>query len=33
MVHNFFWMGAAIDRGREIIDEIAADLRGTLIAY
>jgi acetyl esterase len=30
MIHNFFWMGAAIDRGREIIDEIAADLRKRL---
>jgi len=30
MVHNFVWMGAAIDRGREIIDEIAVDLRAVL---
>lgn len=32
MLHNFFWMGAAIDRGREIIDEIGADLRAVLHA-
>lgn len=32
MVHNFFWMGAAIDRGRELIDEIGADLRSVLHA-
>jgi acetyl esterase len=30
MVHNFFWMGAAIDRGREIIDQVGADLRAVL---
>lgn len=33
MIHNFHWMGGAIDRGREIIDEVAADLRETLVAY
>jgi acetyl esterase len=30
MIHNFVWMGAAIDRGRETIDEIAVDLRRVL---
>jgi acetyl esterase len=27
MIHNFVWMGGAIDRGREILDELGADLR------
>jgi acetyl esterase len=30
MIHNFFWFGAAIDRGREILEEVAADLNKTL---
>jgi acetyl esterase len=30
MIHNFHWMGAAIDRGRAIIDEVGSDLRGVL---
>jgi acetyl esterase len=30
MIHNFFWFGGAIDRGREIIEEVGADLRKTL---
>ena len=32
MIHGFFWMGAAIDRGRELIDEIGSDLRQVLTA-
>lgn len=31
MPHNFFWFGGVIDRGREIIDDIAWDLKKTLI--
>ncbi|HVW31909.1 MAG TPA: alpha/beta hydrolase fold domain-containing protein [Acidimicrobiia bacterium] len=27
MIHGFFWMGGAIDRGRELLDELAADIR------
>jgi acetyl esterase len=30
MIHNFFWFGGAIDRGREILEEVGADLRKTL---
>jgi acetyl esterase len=30
MIHGFFWLGAAIDRGRELIDELAADIGKTL---
>ena len=30
MIHNFFWFGGAIDRGREILEEVAADLRKVL---
>jgi acetyl esterase len=30
MVHAFYWMGGAIDRGREILDELGADLRKEL---
>jgi acetyl esterase len=30
MIHGFFWMGGAIDRGRELIDELGADLRKAL---
>ncbi len=30
MIHNFFWFGAAIDRGREILEEVGSDLRKTL---
>jgi len=30
MIHGFFWMGAAIDRGRELLDELGADLRKAL---
>ncbi len=26
MIHGFFWLGAAIDRGREVLDELADDL-------
>jgi acetyl esterase len=32
MVHGFFWMGGAVDRGREILDELGADLRKALTA-
>lgn len=32
MVHNFHWMGGVIDRGRELIDEIGADLKAVLYA-
>jgi len=28
--HGFFWMGGVIDRGRELIDELGADLRKAL---
>ena len=27
MIHGFFWMGGAIDRGRELLDELAGDIR------
>ena len=30
MIHNFFWFGGAIDRGREILEDVGADLRKTL---
>jgi acetyl esterase len=30
MIHGFFWVGGAIDRGRELIDELGADLRKAL---
>ena len=30
MIHNFFWFGAVIDRGREILEEVGSDLRKTL---
>ena len=30
MIHNFFWFGSVIDRGREILEEVASDLRKTL---
>jgi len=30
MIHGFFWMGGAIDRGREILDELGADIRKVL---
>ncbi|MDQ1503155.1 MAG: acetyl esterase [Actinomycetota bacterium] len=30
MIHGFFWMGGAIDRGRELLDELGADLRKAL---
>jgi acetyl esterase len=30
MIHEFFWFGGAIDRGREILEEVAEDLRKTL---
>jgi acetyl esterase len=30
MIHNFFWFGGAIDRGRELLEEVGADLRKTL---
>jgi acetyl esterase len=30
MIHNFFWFGGAIDRGREILEEVGADLRKIL---
>lgn len=32
MFHGFFWMGAAIDRGRELLDELADDINKTLTA-
>lgn len=31
MIHGFFWLGGAIDRGREIIDELGQDLRQSLL--
>ncbi len=30
MVHMFHWMGGVIDRGREVLDELAADISTTL---
>lgn len=30
MLHNFFWFGGVIDRGREVLEEVARDLRGVL---
>ncbi|HEV3365780.1 MAG TPA: alpha/beta hydrolase [Acidimicrobiia bacterium] len=30
MIHNFFWFGGMIDRGREILEEVGADLRKIL---
>jgi acetyl esterase len=30
MIHGFYWMGAAIDRGRELLDELGADIRKAL---
>jgi acetyl esterase len=30
MIHGFFWLGAAIDRGRELLDELAYDIRKVL---
>ena len=30
MIHNFYWFGSVIDRGREILEEVASDLRKTL---
>jgi acetyl esterase len=30
MIHNFFWFGGVIDRGREILEEVGSDLRKTL---
>jgi acetyl esterase len=30
MIHNFFWFGGVIDRGREILEEVASDLQKTL---
>ena len=30
MIHNFHWFGSVIDRGREILEEVASDLRKTL---
>ena len=29
MIHQFFWFGGAIDRGREILEEVGSDLRMT----
>ena len=26
MIHGFFWLGAAIDRGRELLDELATEI-------
>jgi acetyl esterase len=26
MIHGFFWMGGAVDRGREVIDELGAEI-------
>jgi acetyl esterase len=31
MIHGFFWLGGAIDRGREILDELGQDLRQSLV--
>jgi acetyl esterase len=31
MIHGFVWMGGAIDRGRELIDELGQDLRQSLV--
>ncbi|MEW6471721.1 MAG: alpha/beta hydrolase [Actinomycetota bacterium] len=31
MIHGFFWLGGAIDRGRELIDELGQDLRQSLL--
>jgi acetyl esterase len=31
MIHGFFWMGGAIDRGRELLDELGQDLRQSLV--
>jgi acetyl esterase len=31
MIHAFFWMGGAIDRGRELLDELGQDLRQALL--
>jgi acetyl esterase len=31
MIHGFFWLGGAIDRGREILDELGDDLRQSLV--
>jgi acetyl esterase len=31
MIHGFFSMGAAIDRGRELLDELGTDIRQTLL--
>jgi acetyl esterase len=30
MIHNFFWFGGAIDRGREVLEGVADDLRSIL---
>jgi acetyl esterase len=30
MIHGFFWMGGAIDRGRELLDELGADIHKAL---
>ena len=30
MIHNFFWFGGVIDRGREILEEVGSDLRKSL---
>jgi acetyl esterase len=30
MIHSFFWFGGAIDRGREILEEVGSDLRKIL---
>jgi acetyl esterase/lipase len=30
MIHEFFWFGGAIDRGREVLEEVGSDLRKTL---
>ena len=26
MIHGFFWMGGAVDRGREVIDELGTEI-------
>lgn len=33
MIHGFWWMGAAIDRGRELLDELAKDIRQVLFGF
>jgi hypothetical protein len=32
MIHGFFWMAGAVDRGRDLIAEVGEDLRRQLSA-